>query len=103
MARYVKMTAKPGQGEALAAKMLGVAESLAGMPECDLYLVNRRTEAPDEVWITELWRSQKAVDASLRELGTEAGKARLSEVMSLLVGSPERVDLDPLGGLGAPR
>ena len=103
VARYVKMTAQPGKGEALAAKMLDVAESLAETPGCDLYLVNCQADAPDEVWITELWQSQEAVDASLRELATEAGKARLSEVMSLLAGSPERVDLTPLGGVGAPR
>jgi quinol monooxygenase YgiN len=103
VARYVKMTARPGQGEALAAKMLGVAESLADTPGCDLYLVNRGAHAPDEVWITELWQSQEAVDASLRELGTEAGQVQLGEVMGLLAGPPQRTDLTPLGGVGAPR
>jgi quinol monooxygenase YgiN len=103
VARYVKMSARPGQGEALAAKMLGVAESLADTPGCDLYLVSRGAEAPDDVWITELWQSQEVVDASLRELGTETGQAQLGEVMSLLAGPPQRTDLTPLGGVGAPR
>lgn len=47
----------------------------------------------DTVWVTELWRSQEAVDASLQELETEAGRAQLAEVMALLAGAPERTDL----------
>jgi quinol monooxygenase YgiN len=103
VARYVKMTAQPGQGEALAAAMLRVADSLTDTPGCDLYLVNRSADAPDEVWVTELWRSQDAVDTSLRELQTEAGRVQLDEVMGLLAGPPQRTDLTPLGGVGAPR
>jgi quinol monooxygenase YgiN len=103
VARYVKMTAEPGRGDALAAAMLRVADSLTDTPGCDLYLVNRSADAPDEVWVTELWRSQDAVDTSLRELQTEAGRVQLAEVMGLLAGPPQRTNLTPLGGVGAPR
>jgi quinol monooxygenase YgiN len=54
------------------------------------------------VWVTELWRDQEAVDASLAALQTDAGKARLGEVMALVDGPPERIDLQPLGGVGLP-
>jgi quinol monooxygenase YgiN/quercetin dioxygenase-like cupin family protein len=98
--RYVKMTARPGQGEALAQRLLGVAESLQGVPGCELYLINRSASDPDVVWVTELWLSQEALDASLEALRAEAAQAELAEVMALVDGTPERIDLEPLGGVG---
>jgi hypothetical protein len=35
-------------------------------------------------------------------LQTDVGKARLGEVMALVEGPPERIDLQPLGGVGGP-
>jgi quinol monooxygenase YgiN len=98
--RYVKMTAKAGQGEELARILLDVAGSLAETPGCELYVINRSPTEPEAVWVTELWRSQDELDGSLRELNTEAGRARMAEVMRLLEGAPERIDLEPLGGVG---
>lgn len=98
--RYVKMTAKPGQGAALADVLFRVAGSLAQTPGCELYVINRSAADTDAVWITELWRSQEDVDASLRELESDPGRAQLAEVMALLAIAPERIDLEPLGGVG---
>lgn len=100
--RYVKFTARAGQGDALAELMLGVARSLHGTDGCALYAINRAANDSDVVWVTELWRDQEAVDASLTALQTDAGKARLGEVMALVEGPPERIDLQPLGGVGLP-
>jgi quinol monooxygenase YgiN len=100
--RYVKFTAKSGHGDALAELMLGVARSLQGTDGCALYAINRAADGSDVVWVTELWRDQEAVDASLAALQTDAGKARLGEVMALVDGPPERIDLQPLGGVGLP-
>lgn len=82
--------------------MLRVADSLRGTPGCELYLVNRSSEDPDVVWVTELWSGQEAVDASLAGLRTEAGEAQLAQVMALLAGAPERIDVEPIGGVGYP-
>ena len=98
--RYVKMTAKAGKGEQLAQVMLRVADGLQSVPGCELYLINRSAAEPDVVWVTELWLSQEAVDASLQALQSDEGKAQLAEVMALVDGSPERIDLEPLGGVG---
>ncbi|MGZ6617340.1 MAG: putative quinol monooxygenase [Solirubrobacteraceae bacterium] len=98
--RYVKMSAQPGQGEALATLMLQVAGSLNATPGCELYAINRAVGDPDVVWVTELWASQQALDDSLAVLRTEEGRARLGEVQALLAGAPERTDLEPLGGVG---
>jgi quinol monooxygenase YgiN len=98
--RYVKMTARAGQGEALGALLLEVASSLRDTDGCELYVINRA--ADEAVWVTEVWRDQEALDASLAGLRTDAGKARLSAVMALLEGPPDRIDLEPLGGVGLP-
>lgn len=100
--RYVKFTARAGRGDALADLMLDVAGSLQGTDGCELYAINRAADRSDVVWVTELWRDQEAVDASLAALQTDAGRARLGEVMALVQGPPERIDLQPLGGVGLP-
>jgi quinol monooxygenase YgiN len=98
--RYVKITAQPGQGVALAELMLDVARSLRGTDGCELYVINRAVDEADVVWVTEIWRDQAAIDASLQVLQTDAGKAQMGEVMALVAGPPQRTDLEPLGGIG---
>ena len=98
--RYMKFTAHPGRADELADKLLEAAASLEHAAGCELYLVNRDTKDPDNVWVTELWLSQEALDASLEQLRTEEGEARIAELRSLLSGVPERIDLEPLGGVG---
>jgi quinol monooxygenase YgiN/mannose-6-phosphate isomerase-like protein (cupin superfamily) len=99
--RYAKATAKPGQADALAERLLQVAEGLRDVPGCELYVVNRAVDDPDAVWVTEIWSSQEAVDASL----AAADKDQIQEVLAMTE-SFERIDLVPLGGAGlrdAPR
>jgi quinol monooxygenase YgiN/mannose-6-phosphate isomerase-like protein (cupin superfamily) len=96
--RYAKMTAKPGQGEALADKMLKVAEGLREVAGCDLYVVNRSAAEPETVWVTELWRSQEELDAALQNPDASEG---IQEVLGMVDrDSFERIDLEPLGGVG---
>jgi quinol monooxygenase YgiN/mannose-6-phosphate isomerase-like protein (cupin superfamily) len=100
VARYVKATAKPGQGEALARKLLEVAAALQEVPGCELYVINRSIEDPDVVWVTEQWQSQERIDESLQ---SEGARAQIPEVMALVrEGGFERIDLEPLGGVGYP-
>lgn len=98
----MKFTAQPGRGEELAALLLQAADSLRDTAGCELYVINRASGQPDQIWVTELWRNQEALDASLEQLQTEEGKAQLGQVMALLDPDhpPERVDLEPLGGVG---
>jgi quinol monooxygenase YgiN/mannose-6-phosphate isomerase-like protein (cupin superfamily) len=99
VSRYAKATAKPGAGAELAAVMLRVAESLEGAPGCELYIVNRSPTEPDVVWVTELWRSQEDLDEALQ---LDSAKALMPEVMELVGGPFERIDLEPVGGVGYP-
>jgi quinol monooxygenase YgiN/mannose-6-phosphate isomerase-like protein (cupin superfamily) len=98
--RYVKFTAQPNRGEELAALLLSATDSLRDAPGCELYVINRSATNPDEIWVTELWLSQETLDARVKELETEAGRARVADVMALLAGPPERIDVEPLGGVG---
>ena len=64
ISRYVKMTAREGSGEALAQRMLEVADGLRSTTGCELYVINRSRAVPDVVWVTELWASQEALEAA---------------------------------------
>jgi quinol monooxygenase YgiN/mannose-6-phosphate isomerase-like protein (cupin superfamily) len=96
--KYVKLRAKPGRGTALARKLLEVAGGLREPPGCELYVINRSRADPDVVWVTELWRSQGLLDASLDR---EETRAMIPEVQDLLAEDGfERIDVEPLGGVG---
>jgi quinol monooxygenase YgiN/mannose-6-phosphate isomerase-like protein (cupin superfamily) len=94
--RYAKMIAKPGRGDDLAAAMLAVAASLQDVPGCDLYVVNRELDDPETIWVTELWRSQEDLDAALQGDAAEPSIGAVRDLMDAF----ERIDLEPLGGVG---
>ena len=96
IARYGKATAQTGRGEELASKLLAAADALRDDPGCELYLINRQTGSPDVVWVTELWRSQADLDASLEKI---RGSDDVAEVMAI-VADFEMIELDLLGGKG---
>jgi quinol monooxygenase YgiN/mannose-6-phosphate isomerase-like protein (cupin superfamily) len=98
--RYVKFTAQPGRGDEVAQSLLSAADSLRDAAGCELYVINRSLSEPDVVWVTELWLSQEALDASLEQLKTDEGKAQVAEVVALLAQPPELTELEPLGGVG---
>lgn len=94
------MVALPGKGSVLAGKLLAVAEGMRGAPGCELYVVNLSADEPDTVWVTEVWTDEEASD---RALGGDLGEAGIGDVIALLAGPPELVDLTPLGGPGLAR
>jgi quinol monooxygenase YgiN/mannose-6-phosphate isomerase-like protein (cupin superfamily) len=98
--RYVRFTAQPGRGDEVAQSLLRAADSLRDTAGCELYVVNRSPSEPDVVWVTELWLSKEALDASIEQLKTEEGKAQVAEVVALLAQPPELTELEPLGGVG---
>ena len=83
----------------LAGTLLRVAEGLRTAPGCELYVVNLSADEPDTVWVTEVWTDE---DASDRALSGELGEVGIGEVVALLAGPPELVELTPLGGPGLP-
>ncbi|MFB6366106.1 putative quinol monooxygenase [Paenibacillus elgii] len=64
-AMFGKLTAHPGKREELA-KMMLEADTLNDMEGCIYYILHEAEEDPDVLWITELWESQEAHAASLK-------------------------------------
>ena len=93
------MVAQPGKGSVLAGMLLRVAEELRASPGCELYVVNLSTDEPDTVWVTEIWADEASSD---RALSGELGDVGIGEVVELLAGPPDLVELTPLGGPGLP-
>ncbi len=96
IARYGKLVALPGRGGELADHLLAAADGLGSDPGCVLYLVNRQAGEPDTLWVTEVWRSQEDLDASL---GRISGSGQVAAAMAL-VRSAEMIELEALGGKG---
>lgn len=96
IARYGKATARRGEGGRLAELLLAAADDLRGDPGCELYLVSRQADDEDVIWVTELWRSQADLDASLERIrGSDDVAAALA-----LVEDWQMIELDLLGGKG---
>jgi quinol monooxygenase YgiN len=96
VARYGRAVARESSGEELAERLLAAAEGLAGDPGCELYLINREAGKPNVLWVTELWRSQDALDASLEKV---RGSDDVAAVLAL-VEDWQMIELDLLGGKG---
>ena len=96
VARYGRAVAREGYGGEVADRLLAAAEDLRGDPGCMLYLINREAGKPDVIWVTELWRSQADLDASLEKI---RGSDDVAAVMSL-VDDWEMIELELLGGKG---
>jgi quinol monooxygenase YgiN len=76
--------------------LLDAAAELEADPGCELYLVNREADRADVIWVTELWRSQADLDASIERIRGSEGVANAMA----LVDDWEMIELDLLGGKG---
>jgi quinol monooxygenase YgiN len=94
---YVKFTAQPGQRDALVEHLLRAAALVEKEAGCELYIINTSPTEPDSIWVTEVWRSQEEHDASLT---IESVQANIKQVLPLLAGSPEKIDVLPVSGKG---
>jgi len=66
---------------------------------CELYLVGVSDDDPTMIWVTEVWQSKAAHDASL---SLPAAQAAIAKAMPLLAGEFTRQELTMVGGLGLP-
>jgi quinol monooxygenase YgiN len=66
---------------------------------CELYLVGVSDDDPTVIWVTEVWQSKAAHDASL---SLPAAQAAIATAMPLLTGEFTRQELTMVGGLGLP-
>ena len=89
-----KMTAKPGQRDALIQVLL---DGVAGMPGCLSYIVAADLADPDAIWVTEVWASQADHQASL---ALPAVQRAIATGRPFIVGFGERFETIPVGGHG---
>jgi quinol monooxygenase YgiN len=91
-----RIDAVPGKRDALMDILL---EGTAGMPGCLLYVVSRDVDAPDALWVTEIWARKEDHQASLT---LPAVRDAIGRGRPLIAGFAQRVELDPVGGHGLP-
>ncbi len=89
--------AQPGQGEALATLLVQAAQALEANSDCQLYAVSRSADDADSVWVTEVWTSSEAHQASLED---ERVRQLIRQARPLIAGLGKRFELSPLGGKG---
>jgi quinol monooxygenase YgiN len=89
-----KMTAAPGQRDALAGILL---ENDGGMPGCLSYIIAQDPSDADSLWITEVWDSPESHLASLE---LPAVQAAIAKARPIIAGFSNRVETTPLGGIG---
>ena len=89
-----KITATPGQRDALIDILLGGTQA---MPGCLSYVVARDPAHADALWVTEVWTDQASHAASLSLPGVREAIAR---GRPLIAGFSDRVETSPVGGHG---
>lgn len=89
-----KMTALPGQRDALTAILL---ESLGTMPGCLSYIVAHDPADAEAVWVTEVWTDEAAHRASLQ---VPEVKAAILRAMQLMATFADATVTTPVGGVG---
>ena len=92
-----KMTAVPGQRDALAAILL---DGTQAMPGCLSYVIAHDPADNDALWITEVWDSQASHQNSL---SLPAVQAAIAKGRPMIAGFSNRVETVPLGGSGLPK
>jgi quinol monooxygenase YgiN len=92
----VKITAAPGQRQALATILL---ESTAGMPGCFSYIIANDAADENTIWVTEVWDSKGSHDASL---SVPTVKDAIGRATPLVAGFSQVAVTAPVGGQGLP-
>ena len=89
-----KITAAPGQRDALATILL---DGTSAMPGCLSYVIARDPTDDTALWITEVWDSADSHKASL---SLPAVQAAIAKGRPMIAGFSNRVETVPLGGHG---
>ena len=94
-----KLKTHPGQRDALIDLLLEAAALMPEIEGCYLYVINKATDNPDTVWVTETWRSREDHDASLTN---EAVLAIIASARPLIAEISGGFEVVPVGGKGLP-
>lgn len=92
-----KMTATPGQREALISILL---EGIHDMPGCLSYVVAKDPGDENAIWITEVWDDETSHKASL---SLPTVRQAIQKARPILAGFGDQTVTEPVGGHGLPR
>jgi quinol monooxygenase YgiN/mannose-6-phosphate isomerase-like protein (cupin superfamily) len=95
LVREVTFRARRGGGHQLSERLLVAAATVADEPGCEVWLVHRDASDPDVIRVIEQWGSSEQCEAALAREGV---KENVQLVMELLIGAPEVIEGEPLGG-----
>jgi quinol monooxygenase YgiN len=98
-AMHGRLLATPGQADALAGILLEAAAVVGRRPDCHLYMVSREVGDDEALWVTELWASEQAHDASLDD---DDVRTLIARARPLVAGMDHSQRLRPVGGAGVP-
>ena len=89
-----KMRAQQGKRNALSAILM---EGVAGMPGCLSYVIANDPADPDIIWVTEVWESKAAHEASLKLPSVRQAITRGRPLIAVMENIAETA---PVGGTG---
>lgn len=92
-----KLTAQPGQRDALATILLDAANLVSTLPGCEIYFVSTDEKDPNAIYVTEVWTSEADHKASLEKSEV---RALIEKGRPMLAGMPQMTRLAPMGGHG---
>ncbi len=90
------MRTHPGRRDEVVATLVAGSSALRAHG-CHVYLVSVGDDDPDRIWVTEVWESKAAHDASLE---LPEVRAAIAETMPKLTGEFTSQELHVVGGLG---
>ncbi len=89
-----KMLAAPGRRDELIGVLLN---GVSGMPGCLSYVVARDVGDADALWVSEVWESKDAHEASL---SLPSVQDAIAKGRPMIAGFGERFETEPVGGHG---
>jgi quinol monooxygenase YgiN len=89
-----KMIAHPGERDAL---LEILTAQLGAMPGCLSYIVAKDPADANGLWVTEVWEDTASHQASL---GLPRVKEAIAKARPLIAGFENRVETEPVKGLG---
>lgn len=89
-----KITAMPGQRDALARLLLSGS---AAMPGCLSYVISEDLKDADALWVSEAWDSK---DSHAASLALPAVRDAIAKARPLIAGFDTAAELKPIGGIG---
>ena len=96
---FGKFSVQPDRRDDLVNYLLQAAKLLESNPGCIHYIVST-SEEPEAVWVSEVWTSVAAHDASLEPQDI---RALIQEARPLITGMSDQTQLTVHGGKGLPR